>query len=997
MRTCRTIAMMLAVGLLPGSKLFGWTLAGDVVSNSIGSNSVEFHLSSGAIARVELLDPGILRVRVNPAGSLSDRVSPAIAPQGLLPPNASILESNGVVWLVTSRMQVAVIQAPFQVVALNADGSPITADASAAVFWDDLTGEIVARKLCPSDEHFFGLGERGGPIDRRGRSLVMRNTDNSSYGEFTDPLYQSYPFYYGLREGKAYGIFLDNPAFPFFDMDGEGLGQVLFGAQRGELNYYVLAGPTPFEVASSYARLTGCNPLPPKWSLGYHHSRYGWTNSQQILDIAGQLRSRDFPCDSLWFDIDYLDQGHQFTWNPASFPDLIGMNQELAGLNFHRVFINEPCLLRTDPLWPYMAASGYLVQDSSGDSFVGSIWFGEVSFVDFSRGVARDWYKEQLKTFLSVGISGLWLDLNEPANNFMPDAVYDFDGDQRSDLESRDLYALLEARTAYEAELELRTNTRPWNCSRSGYSGIQRYSATWGGDAQSTFDSLRVSIQMSISMGLSGQNQFGHDTGGFLGSPSGELFTRWLEFSCFTPLFRNHSINTSPSREPWSFGEPYTDLIRQVIQQRYRWLPYTYTLFEEASRTGRPVLAPTFFYAAGDSNTYTQDTEYLFGPDLLVAPVFVDGATNRTLYLPAASDWTDIWTDRQYPGGQVITVPAPLGTIPLLVRAGAILVRGAVMPYVNASGDPDLNVDVYPQGGSAFTLYEDDGASFDYKSGVFLRTEIQSQWNLTAGKVFISRVAGSFQPPKRSWALTIHHVPASPMGVELNGTPLPLATNRTELDALTAGWFYDAVLHEIVSKFADDAGFLELNVMAPPSFVTAPIFQTAPIGSCTTFSAVAGGSMTMYYQWFLNGTNILIGQTNASLVLTNIQPVNAGDYSVVITNNQGSVTGLVAALSVVLDKIGLTVDAGGAAHLTFVAAPDLEYAIQYRSNLTDASWLFLTNFPAESAARIVEHLDPGSQSTATRFYRIMTPVPMKLQQATNRGEASRTAVNDHIR
>jgi alpha-glucosidase len=962
----------LGCGWVTGAR--AWTSAGSVVAYTLGTNSADFVLTSGAVARVQFLDPGILRVRVNPAGSLSSRLSPALAPQGLLPPDSQITESNGAVWLVTSRMRVAVIESPFQVVAWNPDGSLITADATNAVFWDPGTGQIVASKNSPADEHYFGLGERGGPIDRRGRSLELRNTDNSGYGELTDPLYQSYPFYYGLRGGKAYGIFLDNPAFPFFDFDAANPGQVLFGANAGELNYYLLAGPGPFDVANAYARLTGCNPLPPEWTLGYHHSRYGWQSAQQILDIAAQLRAQDFPCDAVWFDIDYMDQRHQFTWDPAGFPDPAGLNQELASMGFHCVYINEPCLLQSDPLWSYFDAEGDFVRNTSGQSLVGSIWFGDVSFIDFTRSATRTWYAEQLKSFLSVGISGLWLDLNEPADNFMPDAVYDFDGDPRSDLESRDLYALLEAQTAYQAQLELRTNTRPWNFSRSGYSGIQRYAHTWGGDEPSTFDSLRVAIEMSISMGLSGQNQFGHDTGGFLGSPSGELFTRWLEFSCFTPLFRNHSINTSSNREPWSFGEPYTTVIRQIIQRRYRWLPYLYTLFEEASRTGRPVLAPTFFYAQGDPATYTQDTDYLLGPNVLVAPVFEAGASNRTVYLPAGNDWIDYWSDARYGGGQSIVVPAPLGQTPLLIRAGAILVRGSVMPYVGAAADSTLTADVYPSGDSSFTLYEDDGESFDFERGLFLRTELHSQWALTSGQVSISRVQGAFQPPARSWLVNIHEVPVPPAGVRLNGTPLPAVTNEAGLDGMTQGWFYASAGNRLTLKAQDNLNPLMFDVLVQASVATQPVSQTAYQGSSVTFTAGGAGSSPLTYQWFFNGTNLLAGQTHSMLTLTNVQPVKAGDYSVVIANDYGASTSHVATLSVVLGGLALAIDAQRQARLQFTVDSFLGYTVQYRGDLGAAPWLIFTNLPPQTATGLVQQIDPSPAFLPQRFYRVVTPI-----------------------
>jgi alpha-glucosidase len=967
------LTTFLAMGV---TQLFAFTPIGDVVSQQYGISQVDFTLSSGAIARIEILDSAIARVRVNPGGKLSNRISPAISETPVAPGAVKISETNGIIWVNAGKILLSISRAPFLVNAFFADGSPMLSDSTNSVIWDETTGKIIATKEARSNEHFFGLGMYGGPIDRTGRTFVMRNTDNSGYGEFTQPLYQSYPFYYGIHDGKAYGLFLDNPAFPFFDMNSSGDGKVLFGAESGELNYYIIAGPEPADVAGAYARLTGCNPLPPKWSLGYHHSHYGWNSEEQITNIAAQLRAQDFPCDTLWFDIDYMDEFHHFTWNPTNFPDVTGMHARLGQMGFHRVVINEPCLLQTDPLWGFMSASGYLVKGTNGQSLVDSIWFGDVSFIDYSNSEARDWYKEQLKTFLSLGISGLWLDLNEPANNFMPDAVYSFDGDSRSDLEARNIYALIEAKMAYAAETELRTNTRPWNFSRSGHSGIQRYSHTWSGDAPSTWDSLRVAVQMSISMGLSGQNQFGHDTGGFLGSPSGELFTRWLEFSCFTPLFRNHSMNTSDPREPWSFGEPYTAVIRQIIKQRYEFLPYIYTLFEEASRTGLPVLAPALFYAAGDQNAYAADSEYLFGPNLLVAPIFAEGSTNRSVYLPAGSDWVNFWTDELFPGGTNVTVAAPLGQIPLFVRKGGILVRGPVTDYVDAPVDPFLRLDIYPQGNTAFTLYEDDGKSFDYKNGAFARTEIRSEWEGEGGKVHLEKVSGDFELPPRPVIFTIHGVTDAPSGMKSGGVLLTSVSDEPALNSANQGWYYDSRAKTLRAKLQSIGEPLTLETIPENAFKVEPARLSALEGTNYTLTAVGPGLGNGSLQWSLiqNGaTNSILGATNNALAITNIQGTNAGLYFFTLPTTNGTVNSEVSTVSVVMKGLSLKINSEKSAALNFQASSELAFSLQYKSKLSDPEWLTWTNVQSTNGLQLFEFIDPSAKQLPQRFYRVVAP------------------------
>ncbi|VUX56407.1 putative Glucan 1,3-alpha-glucosidase [uncultured Woeseiaceae bacterium] len=658
----------------------------------------------------------------------------------------------------------------------------------------------MARRYELPNDQYFGLGIRGGPINRKGRALFFRNSDQAGYGE--DALYQSYPFFYTLNENIAHGIFFDNPAYPFFDMNSAGNGIVTFGADQGELDYYIISGPTPFDVANTYSRLTGFNQLPPKWSLGYHHSRYGWLSADEITGIANQLRNDDFPTDTLWFDIDYMDNRQKFSWNPTTFPQPIQLHQSLDALGYKRIYIDEPCIRTDDRLWPYLDAMGYFVKDNtSGDSLVNDIWFGNVSWFDFSKSEASTWMASQIAVFTQTGIDGLWNDLNEPANNFMPDALFDFDGDPRGETESRNLYALLANKAAYEGQLLARPNVRPWNFSRSGYAGIQRYAHTWSGDANSDWPTLRINIEMSISMGLSGQNQFGHDTGGFLGSPDAELFIRWLEFSAFTPLFRNHSINTAAPREPWVYGDPYTEIIRDLIKTRYRFLPYIYSLFETAARTGRPVLTPTFFYASGDVATYSQDHDYLFGPNLLVAPVYEQGATDRSVYLPYGSDWVNFYDGTQFAGGQSVVVDAPLGQTPLFVRTGTILPMGPTVSHTNDGTPPHLDVHIFPGGDGMFVLYEDDGISFDYTSGLFRYTRFDNFLNGDNNVVTITPLAGAYDVGPRDIMLHLIGKSNSPASVLLDSALLIKFENEAELDAANSGWFFNAAASTILIKF----------------------------------------------------------------------------------------------------------------------------------------------------------------------------------------------------
>jgi alpha-glucosidase len=795
-------SVLLAIALFSAIPSRALTYAGNVTTTTTGANRIDFTLSSGAVARVELLNDGLVRVRINPSGAFTTRLTGALAPSGLVAPASTAYDSPTAAFLVSPTTVVAVVKAPFQVVILRADGSLVSADKPNGVLWD-ATGQILDQKFALPQDHFFGMGDRGGPLDRRGRAFFMRNVDWAAYGEFTDPLYISIPFFYGLSNGQAYGLYLDNAAYPLFSFDSDQSGTLLFGAQEGELDYYVMTGPDPASVATLYGKLTGFSALPPLWTLGYHQSRYSYTQND-ALNVASTLRSLNIPCDSIYFDIGYMNQLHQFTWDPTNFPSPQAMNSQLASSGFQRVNIFEPLVRSDDPLWPYLAGSGYLVEDSTGHPVVTSIWYGDVSYIDVTKDSASSWYSQVLQQFFAQGVTAAWNDLNEPATPYMPAAIFNYNGENRTETAARNTYALVEDGLNYKAQLALRPNQRPWVLSRSGFSGVQRYAANWSGDELSTFDSLRVSIQITNHMGLSGQAQFGHDVGGFLGSPNAELFIRWLEFGSYIPLFRNHATDTSAPREPYAFGEPYTSMARNIINQRYQLLPYIYSLHRLAATQGDPVVAPLLFFFPQDQSTFTQDQEFMLGPSLLIAPVSTEGATSRNVYLPAGSNWYDLHTGAWYAGGQQLVAAAPLSTIPVFAREGAILPQGSIKQFVDQSASPDLSVDIYLGADSQFTLYEDDGKSFDFQKGAFLTTVIQHTGAASSDTVSLTRSAGTWTPSPRSLMLLLHGA-ASARGVSVNGKALAQLSDLQTLKSAPSGWTYDSTTRLVALKFADSA------------------------------------------------------------------------------------------------------------------------------------------------------------------------------------------------
>lgn len=789
-----------------------------IVSVSLGIDRVDLTLSNQEALRIQLLTPDILRMQFAYSGQFSTRTTGAVVPRAWLPASSSTDSSSAAVFLVGTRIKVIVAKSPFSITILRSDNSIVLQTSGSPWAYDASTGLSRLSLLAAPGEHFLGFGERPGPVDRRGRRLVFRNSDSSGFGEFTDPLYISIPYYYGFRENQTYGVFLDNAAQPAFDLDSTGQGKIDIGAQSGDLDLYVFSGPAPSDVAKAYALLTGYTPLPPKWALGFHMSRYGYASQDDVLNVAATFRKLQIPCDAIWFDIDYMDRRRQFSWDPVGFPSPERLLHELDGDGFERVSIIEPSVRIDDPIIGEIGSAPFFLSDSKRNTLVNNIFYGDVSWYDYTLSPFRLWYKRRLQSFIGDFISGIWNDLDEPAQNFMPEAIYDFDGQRRTDLEARNLYALNSTSLSYEALLEARPNVRPWVISRSGFSGVQRYSANWGGDSNSTFDALKYNIQMSVAMGLSGQNFFGHDIGGFLGTPSPELILRWQEFSLFTPLYRNHSINTVPRREPWLLPDGLQQIAKTLIERRYRMLPYIYSLMELASRTGQPALAPAAFWFPADAATFQMDTEFFLGPQMLVAPVYLEGASTRTVHLPAGTDWIDTNTDLLYVGGRDATVSAGVGTIPVFVRAGSVIPGASVIQNVRTQ-PLEVTTDFYPGAPGAFSVYEDDGRSFEYRTGSFRRTQLNYTPCTSEQVIVITRDVNGWTPPPRFWILTLHRMTKAPMQVTVNGHFLrhgssspPLVAQNAHVTQERGEWTYDATAGRLSISFPDQASEIDVKV-----------------------------------------------------------------------------------------------------------------------------------------------------------------------------------------
>ena len=789
------------------------------------SNGLVLQDGAAALA-ITVVAPEIIRVRYVPGGKLDPDRSFAVIDHRLGPGTVQTKSSKESSELRTSALRVRVQHAPLQVEFFDAQGRSLDRD-------DDEQGTSrsgdafrVAKRL-RDDEQVYGFGEKTGRLNKRGMGLggyhyTMWNSDTYGYDSSVDPIYVSVPFYLVLREGRAYGIFLDNTHRSSFDIGRESHSRLIFGAAGGELDYYFIQGPHPKQVVERYTALTGRMPLPPRWALGYHQSRWSYYPEARVRLLADTFRSKRVPADTLWLDIDYLDGFKPFAWNREYFPEPAKMIGDLRAQGFHVVAIVDPHPKKEPGYRPYDEglAGDHFVKNPDGSVFEGPVWPanakknpGNSVFPDFTRAATRAWWGGLHKELLDQGVAGIWNDMNEPAvwlapTNTMPlDVQHDNDGAATDQREIHNVYGMLHSRSTFEGLTRLRPDSRPFVLTRASFAGGQRYAAVWPGDNTADWSSLRQSLPMLMGMGLSGFSFVGTDIGGFAGYPSPELFTRWLQAAVFAPFMRAHTEQATPDQEPWSFGVRYEAINKRTIELRYELLPHIYNVMEEASRTGLPALRPLFLEFPNDAQTWSCDDQYFFGADLLVAPVLTEASTEHDVYLPAGT-WFDYWSGASQQGGRSIRIPVSRETLPIYVRAGAFIFRQPVVQHTGEMSGQPLHIDVYPGGESRAMFYEDDGESLAYQRGGSSRRVFTQKRNGSSISVDVATTEGRYRAAARSleFRLVGEH---GARQVRLNGKAIR-QLDAAEFATASLGWMIKD--NAVIVKHPDQPQALRIRI-----------------------------------------------------------------------------------------------------------------------------------------------------------------------------------------
>ena len=704
----------------------------------VDATGVTFTLSPGRL-RVQVCKEDVIRIEYTSATSIPAKTSLSVsATWGT--PSFCVTESAGVLTIATSRMKVKVEESSGLVSYTDLSDSLLVSENSkslkATTVEGVATNTVKAAFNSPASEALFGLGQhQDGVMNRKGSTLHMLNANT----QIQIPV---------LVSNKGYGLFWDNYSTTDFAGNVSSNTQYSFSSETGDLvDYYFFYGPTIDQVIADYRATTGAAPLFPKWAYGLFQSKDHYQSSSELLSVEQGYRNNNIPVDVIVQDWQYWSP---YVWgsqlmDPSRYPDPAGLVNQLHAANVHTMISiwplyqtrNPATAMVTGELDPYNALNA--INALYPDTTSGGLYHFYDTFNSMARTLSYQYDHDRL--LAKYGWDAIWADNTEPQSYPEGVNVHAATTALGKGAFYINAYPLEHNRGIYEGWRSMGPNNkRVYILTRSAFAGQQRYAAgAWSGDINATASVYAAQIPGGLSYAISGMPYWTTDIGGYFGTPTEELFTRWFQFGAFCPTFRIHG--QAPKElygSQWSATGKANMLA--VDNLRYRLMPYIYSLAWMVTNQGYTIMRPLVFDFQDDTKVYGIADQFMFGPALLVNPVTATGATSRSVYLPAGT-WYDFWSGATTTGGATSTASAPLSQIPVYVRAGSIVPMGPMIQYATQSADP-LEIRVYKGQSGTFTLYEDGGDTYDYETGQ--HAEIQLSWDDTAQQLTIGARTGSY-------------------------------------------------------------------------------------------------------------------------------------------------------------------------------------------------------------------------------------------------------------
>ncbi len=793
---------------------------GDVSGYRQEGSSVTIHADSSTV-RLWFYSSDILRIDLLPLQGSPADASPAVIRRWSDDVPVTLHDSDSLLAISSSKIHVYCRRRPLRF---------SFADSADRVFLAEPDGGGMAihgqrrsvRFRLQEQDHFYGTGERGTSLDKRGQAFESYNTQVPGYSTPLPTMNLNVPF---LASTNGYAVYIDNMSRGRFDLGVADSSMFSYTASGGGLSWYLITAPTIPEQLERYTWLTGRQPLPPRWAFGFLQSKNRYQNEQEAREIVRTMRARAFPCDAIVLDLAWFDKMGDLTWNESLWPHHETMVADFLSLGIKTILITEPYIVRPSLNFDEAEVHGYLAKDSTGQTFLLEKWWScggcSAALLDLTNPEAQRWWWSKHPAAFGPGVAGIWTDLGEPERH--PEGMRHFQG---SATEIHNAFNLLWARTIFEGFNRWRPNERLLNITRSGCAGIQRYGVLpWSGDVARSFGGLAVQLPMLLSMGMSGLAYQHSDIGGYSRIPTTpELYIRWMQFGVFCPVTRAHGagevVGGSPT-EPWQFGADAERICRDYLNLRYRLLPYNYTLAYHNCESGLPLARPLFWLDPADRALFNEGSTYMWGDAFLVSPVVAAGATVKDVYLPRGK-WVNFWTDEAVAGGRTVSVAAPLERLPLFVKQGSIIPMAPVMNSTDERTVDTLTLRLYPpeDGETTYTLYEDDGTTLAYQSGSFALTTFTQRHTVINGAPGLRVTAGESRGTyrgrreQRTYLFEIHRMAPGRFDVRCNDTAIGEQHASGVQPAAGDGFSYDAgaqILRAYVRCRADRSYAIEVR------------------------------------------------------------------------------------------------------------------------------------------------------------------------------------------
>ena len=631
------------------------------------------------------------------------------------------------------------------------------------------------------NEKLYGGGQRVLGMDRRGHSMPLYN--KAHYGYTTS----SNQMYFGLSavmSSKNYSVLFDNTASGELDIGKTNSDELLFKAQGGRASYIMVLGENLEDTVTNTVAVTGKQPLPPRWLLGNFASRFGYKSQNEVMDVVDAFNTQDIPVDAVvldlyWFGKDIKGHMGNLSWDAATFPEPEKMISELRAQDVKTVLITEPFILTTSKQWESAVANNALAQNDNGAPYTFDFYFGNTGLVDVFSEAGQDWFWQYYEKLAAQGVAGWWGDLGEPEVH--PDDIqHMWQSTKVSGAEVHNAYGHQWAKTVYNNLTALQPDTRPFVLMRSGFLGSQRYGMVpWTGDVSRSWGGLKPQVELALQMSVFGMAYTHSDLGGFAGGETfdPELYTRWLQFGTFSPVFRPHAQdNIAP--EPIFHADPVKSIARKFIQLRYDMLPYNYSLAFENALYGTPLMRPVAM-AYGESDWFENADSYLWGDGLLVSPVTSANQAEWPTLLPEGV-WIDFFSDTKYQGGQTVNYPLSQDNFPVWVKAGSFMPMADGLSRTEQFDARKIEMHYWHDNSvssSSYTYYEDDGKNpASVEKGLYTKLQLSASVDEKAALTLTLDSEGSYigMPKQRDITYIVHGLSEKPQSVSIDGRRVPV-------------------------------------------------------------------------------------------------------------------------------------------------------------------------------------------------------------------------------